>query len=266
MIKTLTGFLLIFVFVSCSEDVERQIQTDLIIESQQLLSASLVWGESTYFGMISLGTYQTLNSSQLPGCPLISLDSETPKVTLDFDQSAECSQAGPWKRTGKIQLEFTNSSLIQGEVVMTFIDYTFGGIQVKGTKVFTRKDLRNFAESSDQLILTDSQKLSHYLDIQTNHLVSFINLRPLGHISTGKIEGTNPAGRSFSIDLGQGRPYLSACLESNWVIPISGQETWTISRVENQFANYSIQYAADSACRALIQAAFPDGRTQSLTF
>ena len=266
MIKSLFRFLLIFVFISCSEDVERQIQTDLTIESQQLLNTSLAWGESTYFGMISWGTYQTLTSAQLPGCPLISLDLEARKVTLDFDQSAECNQAGPWKRTGKIQLEFTNSSLIQGEVVMIFNEYTFGGIQLKGTKVFTRKDLRNFSEKSDQLILTDSKKLSHYLDIQTNHLASFINLRPLGYISTGKIQGTNPAGRTFTIELGQGRPYLSACLESNWAIPISGQETWEISRDGNRLANYAIQYAADSACRATILAILPDGRTQSLTF
>jgi len=266
MIKALIGFLLAFVFFSCSEDIDRQIQTDLSIESQQLLNTSMIWGESTYFGMISWESYQTLTSSQLPGCPWISLDLDEHKVLLDFDQAVECEQSGPWERTGKIRLEFSNPSFNQGQVEMIFDEYTFGGVQVKGTKIFTKKDLRNFSETADQLILTDSRKLSHYLSLQINHSTSFFNLRPMGYISTGKIQGINPVGREFSIDLGLGRPYLNACLELNWPVPISGQETWQISRGRNELASYSVQFTADSACSASIQAIFPDGRTQSLTF
>lgn len=266
MLRALFVLLLVLVFTSCSEDVERQIQTDLTVESQQLLRTSIAWGESNYFAMFSFGTYQTLSSDKLPGCPQISIDEDGKTVTLDFDLSPDCLQAAAPIRTGKIRLEYTNSSLIQGETLLTFENYTFGGIQIEGTKRFTRKDLRTFAESSEQLILTEPNDLSHYLTVESNHLVSLFNLRPLGFISTGTIAGTNPAGRAFTINLGEGRPYLSACLESNFNIPISGQETWKISRGQNSSLDYLITFSADSACRAAIQANFPDGRMQAMTF
>lgn len=266
MTRTLSLLILAFGFFACSEDVEREIQTDLTIESQQLFRASMAWGESNYFALIPLEKYQQLDSAQLPGCPLVTLDLDLGKVTLDFDQSYECEQSGPWTRAGKIHIDFTTVPVSNPTLTLTYEDYSIAGMSLKGSKMFTRLDSSRFRENADQLVLSDTNNQSHYFSISANHTLNFDSLSTVSFISTGTLEGINPAGRNFQIDLGTGRPYLETCLESNWLIPISGQETWEISRGESSSVGYLISFGIVNACEASALATFPDGRTQNLTF
>ena len=122
--------LLIPILVSCAEDEDKVIQTDLPTEALELFSISKDWNESLYFAMISWEQYQELDTVGLPSCPAILLNENTREVTLNFLSSTECIQTGNYERSGKLIIQYdTISGGSNQSWTMEYEDYFFENIR-----------------------------------------------------------------------------------------------------------------------------------------
>ena len=78
-------FLLVLLMLfSCTEDVSREISTDLTQEANQLFQFSQALSESNYLGNISYQDYFRISSSELPGCPTIVRSLASRIIVLDY--------------------------------------------------------------------------------------------------------------------------------------------------------------------------------------
>lgn len=263
MRKLLLSLPFIFLIFGCTEDVGPEITTDPIKEGNQLFILSKIWGENSFFGLLSLMEYQSITSEKLPGCPKIIINTEQRKVTLDFDQTSACEQIGVSKRKGKIHLEYSSTSSSLPTWTMNFEDYKVDDIQLSGTKIYTRKDFRTIQESAENLKVRTATGLSHQFESQVNHTLTVFNLRLIGFSSVGQLAGINPAGRSFTWDITTPRAYLVSCIQNNQILPISGLESFQIQRGKSSSFTYKMSYSATGDCNSQVQLILPDGQTIS---
>lgn len=256
-------FLLLFITslsLSCEEDEGKIIQMDLSIESNQLFKLSTVWSESLYFGLLSFEDFSLTPSNELPGCPNILVESQLNRVTLTFDPSANCDQSGKAKRSGKLILQYLPVSNLMPQWTMTYQDYIFQNDTIKGAREFAVINSNQVDESFTKLKTTSNKRVSHTFSGSLNHSLSKLRLKLIGMSSSGIISGTNPAGRLFTIELSSPREALVTCYEQNEVLPISGKETWTISRGQNRVIVHTINYETSGTCNVIATVKLSDGR------
>ena len=86
----------------CQDDADKVISTDLPAEANQMFEISTAWSESLYFSLLTFEEYASMDSTFiLPGCPIVSVETEGRKVTLEFLASTECTQSDEGKGRGK---------------------------------------------------------------------------------------------------------------------------------------------------------------------
>jgi hypothetical protein len=263
MKRYLKNFLLLLITLlslSCQEDEAKIIQVDLSIESNQLFRVSTVWGESLYFGLLGFGNFSLVSSEELPGCPDVLVESQLNRVTLTFDPSTDCNQSGKVKRVGKVVLQYSLLSNLTTKWTMTYQDYMFENDTIKGTREFSVINSNQVKESFTELKTTSNKRVSYTFSGSLNHSLSKLRLKLIGISSSGIISGINPAGRLFTTELSSPREALVTCYTQNEILPVSGKETWTVSRGQNRDVVHTIDYETSGTCDVTATVKLSDGR------
>ncbi|WP_425639983.1 hypothetical protein ACPUEN_09335 [Algoriphagus yeomjeoni] len=253
---------LVPILMSCAEDEEKVIQTDLPTEASQLFSISKDWNESLYFAMITWKEYQQVDSLNLPGCPAIHLDQVRKVVTLDFLAGSTCTQSGEYSRSGKLTIKFEDSLANSiNQWTLTYDDYHFGSKKIEGIRTFTRNGSDEVLEEFNDLIESTETNLSTEFSGKFTHTKAYVNDSLVSFSSTGSLSGLNAVGREFEIAINAPVNRFINCLQENEVLPKVGAENWFVSRGGNSEVSYLTTYEVlVDECKVAANTMLPDGR------
>ncbi|MDF2157162.1 hypothetical protein [Algoriphagus sp. CAU 1675] len=254
-------FLLVLILssVSCQDDTDREIQTDLPTEAQQLFDTSKNLDESLFATLYSFLELSQLSESQIPGCPLKTVNLDERTITLDFDQVGDCEQEATQNRKGKIIISYFPVGEGNGWTV-EFNDYHYNNFSIHGQRQYIPSGQDRFIETFEDLRIKSDKNLRTTLSGSFVHTTSKINSILSIISSSGSLTGTNPAGRSMEMSITSAKKLQALCLQSNSMIPVSGTELWQVSRADNQNVSYTISYEETEACQVEALAILPDGR------
>jgi len=247
-------------FFGCKEDEDKNFQTDLSLEANQLFGISTVWGESLYFGLLNFEDYSQISSAELPGCPSVLIESAEKRVTLTFDSTNACEQSGKVKRIGKLILQYPLISPNSSSWILTYQGYTFQNETIRGAREFSVTALNQVKETFIYLKTTSNKKLNTAFSGTLNHSLTKLRNKLIGMSSSGSISGTNSTGRNFSIDISGPRQSLTTCFSQNEILPIAGKENWTIDRGQSRVVIHSINYETSGSCAVTAKVTLSDGR------
>ncbi|MDX5338502.1 MAG: hypothetical protein LPK25_05705 [Cyclobacteriaceae bacterium] len=256
----LVSFSLLF---GCSEDINSDIQTDLLEEADQFFVVSEIVNESSYLGNFTFGDYFRFSSSSLPGCPVLSLNSQTLEITLDYNQAVTCEQKNSESRSGKIILDFSQANTDNPTWILIYEGYTFQNTKIDGQRFFKRLSNSQNSETFENLKITTEKNLGFTLKGNYTYFLSRFNFRPFGISYVGKHEGTNPAGRNFIQSITEAKELYISCYSEGYTLPEKGKENWKVSRGTTDL-NYAVSYLSTQECSIQVKAMLPDGRTLDL--
>jgi hypothetical protein len=263
MRKMIFGLIVLLpILMSCEEDEDKVIQTDLSVEAGQLFNISKVWNESLYFAMISWDEYQHMDTLSLPSCPEISIDEINQEVTLNFLSSTTCAQTGEYGRSGKIILKFeaTVASPIK-KWTMEYDDYFFETNSIKGIRTFSSNNSLLVSEHFTKIIQKTNKELNTEFSGKFIHTKSFTGDSLSSFTSLGGLQGKNAVGRDFEIFIDIPLLHNIFCYQQNEILPNTGKENWFVSRSGISEVAYSLTYEPQlEGCKVFANAILPDGR------
>lgn len=260
MKKILYSLIFMLCLNGCSEDIDSDIQTDLIQEAEQFMILSEIVNESNYLGNFTFGDYFRLTSGSIPGCPVLSLNSQTLEITLDYSKADSCDQPIKATRSGKIILDFALANSENPTWTLRYEGYTYQKTKIEGTRHFKRLSNSQNSESFENLRVTTEKGLGFKIRGNYTYFISRFNFRPFGISYVGKHEGINPAGRDFVQSITEAKELFINCYGEGNTLPQKGKENWKVSRGSNDL-NYSVSYNQNEACKTQVKAILPDGRT-----
>jgi hypothetical protein len=249
---------------SCTEEPSRDINTDLGQEAGQFFDFSEAVAESAYLGNLAHSDYSRFLPSELPGCPTITMTPDSKIVTLEYATSEGCEQPHQEVRTGKIVLDFTFSNLAIPSWSMTYSDYSYNGIKIQGTRTFKALSATEHQEDFEDLKIELTNNLDYVVNGTLSHTITKIGQTPMALRSMGRIEGKNPAGRSFFLTITEAKEQNFQCYQQGWSLPKKGQESWVVARGTSKSANYITSFQSSDTCDPVVTATLPDGRTLQL--
>ncbi|WP_026951336.1 hypothetical protein [Algoriphagus mannitolivorans] len=262
--KKIFLYLLSFILLtSCSEDISQDIQTDMLQEADQFFTLSEIVNESSYLGNFSFGDYFRITSASLPGCPTLSLNSQTLEITLDYSKVETCDQQNTVARSGKIILDFSQANSNNPTWTMKYEGYTFQKTKIDGIRYFKRLSTSQNSESFENLKITTENNLGFTIKGTYTYFLSRFNFRPFGISYVGRHEGINPAGRSFVQSITEAKELFINCYSEGFTLPQKGKENWKVSRGSTDL-NYTVNYTSTQECVIQVKAVLPDGRTIDL--
>lgn len=247
-------------FFSCGEDEDKNIQTDLSLETNQLFGISTAWGESLYFGLLNFEDFSQIPSAELPGCPSILIETAQKRVILTFDPTNVCGQTGKVTRSGQLILQYPLVSANSSSWTLSYLDYTFQKDTIQGKREFSTTALNQVKESFINLKRTSKKGLNSTFSGIFNHSLTKLRTKLIGLSSAGSMSGTNSAGRTFSIEIKSPRQTLVTCLSQNEILPSAGKENWTIDRGQSRVVIHSVSYESSDSCTVSAKVTLSDGR------
>lgn len=253
-------FLSLIFLNACKEDEDRVISTDLPTEASQLFDVSIAWSEVLFFSQLSYEQYSAADSLDLPGCPEIILEENEKRVTLTFDPATSCEHSGKYIRTGRLILDFARADSINPIWFLEYDDYTFEAATIKGSRVFTKNSKGIINETFETLTHTTSDQLTHKFSGNLTHTLSLDSGMVARINSKGLITGRNPAGRNFEFDFEEQRELLFSCFQENELLPVTGMETWQVSRSETGQVIHRLSYELKENCEVDAYVVLSDGR------
>lgn len=263
MKKLIFGLIVLLpILMSCEEDVDKILQTDLSTEAAELFSISKDWNESLYFAMISWEEYQQLDTIGLSSCPDIILDKITQEVTLNFLSSSDCIQTGIYGRSGKLIIKYDTTLLNPNQSwTMTYDNYTFGSNSIEGIRTFSSDNPLQVAEEFIGLIEKTEKELSTEFSGKFIHTKSFFSDTLVSFTSLGRIKGINAVGRDFEITTDSPVIHNISCYQQNEILPTTGKGNWFVSRGGTSEVSYTVTYESLlEDCKVAVNANLPDGK------
>lgn len=257
------SFILLF-YTSCTEDVSRNINTDLIQEADQFFSFSEALNESSYLANISYSDYFRISSEDLPGCPTIIRRTADRIIELDYTNSQDCDQQNKKPRKGKIILDFALSNIPDLSWTLNYEGYSFDSTKIEGIRKFSNPSFGENTETIENLRIELENKLGFIVSGSFSYSVSRLSLRPFALSMRGRVEGTNPAGRDFTLAITKPKEQLFSCFSQGWELPQSGNESWIISRSPSRSLDYLVRFENMEGCNPIVISTLPDGRTLQL--
>lgn len=257
-------FLILQLYSSCTEDVSRNINTDLTQEVAQFFQFSEALSETSYLGNISYPDYLRITSDELPGCPTIIRRSEKRIVELDYANPQECNQPNKTPRKGKIILDFARSNTPEMSWTLTFEGYSFGTTRIEGIRKYSNLSFDENTERIENMRIELEKNLSFVVSGSFSYSSARLSFRPFALSTRGKIEGKNPAGRDFSLVITQAKEQLFSCYREGWELPQTGSETWIISRGNSTNLDYMVKFESKDGCDPTVISTLPDGRSLQL--
>lgn len=257
-------FLTLLIYTSCTEDVSKNINTDLTKEVDQFFQFSEAISESSYLANISYSDYFRITAEELPGCPTITRKIENRILELDYSNSQECDQPNKTPRKGKIILDFSLSNTPEMSWTLTYEAYSFGTTKIEGVRNFSNLSFGENIERIENLKIELEKNLRFTVSGSFSYSVARLSFRPFALSTRGRIEGTNPAGRDFSLVITQAKEQFFSCYRQGWELPQTGSETWLISRGNSSGLDYIVNFATTSGCDPTVISTLPDGRSLQL--
>ncbi len=235
MIKKLSlGVLLLGVLAGCVEDSVRLLQTDQSFEGEEAYLISKLLDEHLLLLWQPLSFYtDSTKIAGIPGCPLVSLDTASNQVTLDYD-GVTCPDLSSF-RSGKLLLTYTPLPISQGySLTVSYEEFTYQANPYSGSRVLKitaqNRDKRVFSDIASDVIITAQNQSSSRINFNLAHEVIVSG----DSIIQGRITGTGKArnwvGREVSWEISEPKLIQLDCPEQPQIRPSSGQETWTITR------------------------------------
>lgn len=264
MKKYLVPFIVSLLLCSCTEDVSKDISTDLAQESEQFFKFSEAISESSYLGNFSYSEYLTFSSAELPGCPKIIQIPESRIIELIYATDPECEQTKKSLRTGKIRLDFTLSESETPYWSLTYENYTFEGRHLEGSRQFVALNANENRENFEDVTVELENQLSFVATGTFTFSVVRSGSKPFSLSTQGRIEGRNPAGRNFSIFITSAKEQSFQCYQDGWELPQKGAESWIVSRSNSTTLDYDVSFQKSDVCEPFVISTLPDGRTLQL--
>ena len=264
MKKPLSFFAIALACCSCTEEVSRDINTDLTQEAAQLFSLSEAIGEGSYLANISPTEYDSIISEQLPGCPAIVFSEDSTKISFDYSLALDCEEENKIARSGKIVLDFSDYDSISPTWTMRYEEYSYGGTRMEGLRIFKSLSWDENQEMFENLSVKLEKNLGFMVDGNFSYSVYRADLKPQSLSARGKIEGINPAGREFAIVTSSAKEQRFECYGFGWVLPFSGSDSWTVSRTGHSSLDYQVSFQNTDTCNPTVTAKLPDGRSLQL--
>jgi len=263
MKKLIFGLIILLpILMSCEEDVDKILQTDLSTEAAELFSISKNWNESLYFAMISWEKYQRLDTIGLPSCPDIILDKNAKEVTLNFLSSTACIQTGAYDRSGKLIIKYDTTLVSPNESwTMEYDNYTFGTNSIEGVRTFSSDNSLQVSEEFIGLIEKTEKELSTEFSGKFIHTKTFFSDTLASFTSLGRIKGINAVGRDFEITIDSPLIHNISCYQQNEILPTTGKGNWFVSRGGTSDVSYTVTYEPLlEDCKVAVNANLPDGK------
>lgn len=255
---------ILLVFWSCVEDVSREINTDLTQEADQFFRFSEALSESSYLANISYLDYFRLSSEELPGCPTIIRSPYSLIIQLDYTNPQECEQPNNSPRTGKLILDFSLINTLDRSWTLTYDDYAFKNTIIDGVRFFKNPSFNENLETFENLRIELEKNLGFFASGTFSYSVARLSFRPFALSTRGRIEGTNPAGRDFSLVITEAKEQLFSCYRQGWELPQTGNENWIISRSPSRSLEYMVKFVNNDGCDPTVTSTLPDGRSLQL--
>jgi hypothetical protein len=257
--------LLILVWISsCTGDVDRVITTDLQAEGNEIFRVSLALEESLIFAFKTLEDYRKADTLSIPGCPEILVNESERKVTLEFSSQRQCPNSPSLVRSGKINLQFISTNVLESTIRMEYENYKVRGYTIEGKRDF--KQIRSLinpnrrTESFEDILIINEKESSTRLKGEFVYNLVFENQQLKEFTSSGSLEGRNITGRPIKMTQTSPKRYEVLCINSGLVVPGQGIETWQIFRNETQSVSHNVIYEKESECKNKATITLQDGR------
>ncbi|AFL82816.1 hypothetical protein Belba_0145 [Belliella baltica DSM 15883] len=252
-----------FFIYSCTNDIERNITTNLQAEANEIFQTSLALEESLSYVFLSFEDYQDAQTDTLPGCPTILIDEIDKKVELQFTVNSNCPSQ-KLNRSGNLVLDFNTINLIDQEVLLSYDNYKIKAFEIIGNRRFTKSasisSSNLWQENFMDLLIVDEFQNSTKISGSYDHRLEIINDTLISFTSSGNLEGRNITGRPLKMTQITPRLYQNVCIEEGQVIASSGVETWEIFRTPTRSLAHTLTFSSDSACVSKASLQLSDGR------
>lgn len=235
----------------------------MLQEAEQFFTLSEIVNESAYLGNFSFNDYFRLTSGSLPGCPTISLNSQTLEITLNYTKVDTCDQENSEPRTGKIILNFSLANTENPSWTMKYEGYSYQKTKIEGTRFFKRLSTSQNSETFENLRITTEKNLGFSVKGTYTYFIARFNFRPFGISYVGRHEGINPAGRNFIQSITEAKELFISCYSEGYTLPQKGKENWRVYRGAAEL-NYTVSFISNQDCQIQAKATLPDGRTLDL--
>ena len=269
MKKLIFLFFLASILVSCSNDVERAITTDLQVEGRELFRTSLALEEGLRYAFYSFEEYHQALTDTLPGCPLIEISEFEQKVKLTFSNDPNCPSQKV-RRTGVINLDFFSFNLRDRRVLLRYEDYQVNDFKIQGERVFdsfSNGDNQNsWMESFEDLVILDQFDNSTKITGNYEHQLLKVDNRIQSFTSSGNLSGRNLTGRPLRMTQIAPRQYVINCLDEGFVIARAGEEVWEIFRTSDRSLAHRLTLSIEDICNTKVAIQLSDGRLLSFSY
>jgi hypothetical protein len=249
---------------SCDRETEKDITTDLQTEGNEIFRVSLALEESQTYAFYSFEEYQRLNSSALPGCPDISLDTQNRSVTLFFSAKADCISQRV-KRSGKIIINYITTPQLNRQTHLVYEDYKFNNNPVSGTRIFQRSGFfissGSWLESTEDLLIYTPEGSSTKITGSFIHNIQLSNGLINEIVSIGELEGRNITGRRITMSRVVPRKYRNDCLLAGRTLSLQGAENWQIYRTNQLAVSHNLVFELVEGCISSAKIVLHDGRS-----
>lgn len=263
MKKLFLPIILVGILLGCSEDISDKISTDLTKEAEQFYLLTEALGENSYLGNLTFSDYFRMDSTTLPSCPQIDLDSNMRTITLDYDIDSLCTQTNQKTRRGKIILDFSLANTSEQSWTMTYVNYLYENTSLEGTRTYKRISNSQNSEAFENLRVSTSSNLNFTVNGSFTYFISLFTFRPYALSYVGKMTGTNPVGREFTLTITEPKELYITCYAEGYILPLTGKDNWKVSR-GNSDIGYLVTYEETEECQTVVKATLPDGRTYIL--
>ncbi|HSI74471.1 MAG TPA: hypothetical protein VK957_01195 [Lunatimonas sp.] len=253
MIKKLwLGALLLAALAGCVEDSIRRLQTDQSFEGEEAYLISKLLDEHLFLLWQPMSFYKdSTKIAGIPGCPLVTLDTATNHVTLNYE-GITCPDLGS-VRSGKLLLSYTTLPITQGySLTVSYDNYSFEGNTYSGARIIKttaqNRDKRVFSDSATNVLITAKNKSSSRVNINIAHEVTISGDSIIQGRSTGTGNARNWVGREVNWEVTVPKIIFLDCPDQPQTRPSSGQETWTVRRTSTANVIHRLTFHREPDC------------------
>ncbi|MGY6559737.1 MAG: hypothetical protein ACXIT9_10720 [Nitritalea sp.] len=254
-------------FLSCDLETPRALETNLLLEAEELVRIERTLAESTFLGVLPWETYSETDWPPLPGCPSITVLGDT--LTLTFIGPREegpenCERLLNRGGTLRIVLGQRDGKALTR---IEYDNYLVRTVQVNGVREFLHVEQNIFEETSPApLRLTYPSGSSARISIQAQHeRIEDVNGAPLLR-STVTRSGQNQTGRSLLISSIRPTERLLSCWEQDRISMRVGESSARIGRAAGMEVRHTITFGQEVACTSFADVTLEDGRLVRINF
>jgi len=266
---TISALILALHLVSCVDDEEVRLTTDVTVEGTEMFNASFALSEHLNLLVLPFDRYTGFagDTLQLPGCPTIEVNETDRKVVLTFSPTPPCPNSN-LRRTGQISLHYTNSIITNEEaIVVEYADYTVRNTRLEGSRFLTPVNdngLVNFRDRMVRLMVYDEFGSSTRINAEYEHLLQYENDSAYSINTTGAGGGRNLAGRSFTYTITTPKVQYSSCVAEGIFVPSMGRESWTYERTVSSAVTHTMNFGETAECDRNVSLSLSSGETITL--